>query len=267
MDQLPFEPPPQPVYEDPDAPEAKPLSPLGYFLLFPAALVVAKVARVLVLPAMLVDGVRLWLHEWGHAIAAWACGWWAIPLPIGFTPFIEGRSWLVIAVWQTLWGLWTWRTFVAEHYVASAVGALALVAQWVGAFVLTHDSQEALALFGGCAGELVLSAALIAMFPLRFSRRTRWAQLRWALWFLGGGVFVEAFSLWNAARTNGTAIPWGSLYGSDSDGDMNRLADVHHWSVFAISARYFALACVCALAVWAGLAWRALLRRRELAEG
>lgn len=267
MDQLPFEPPPAPTYEDPDAPEQRPLSPLAYVLMFPAALVAAAIGRVLVLPDMIADGVRLWMHEWGHAFVAWACGWVAIPLPIGFTPWSPERSWLVIIVWHVLWGVWTWRTFVAQHYVASGIGAAALVAQWVCAFGLNQSTQEAWALFGGCAGELVLSAAWMGAFHLRFAPRTRFSWWRWPLLFFGASVYAKAFGLWYAAHKSAVAIPFGSMWGDDSDGDMNRLIDQHHWNMFALANRYYVLAIVCGVAVFAICLVRAVQRKRELDDG
>ncbi len=67
-----------------------------------------------------------------------------------------------------------------------------------------------------------------------------------------------------AARKNGLAIPWGSMWGDASDGDMERLADQHRWTIPQISGRYFALACACALAVFAVCVLRAAQRKREL---
>ncbi len=259
-----FEPPTPLVYEDPDAPEPSPLAPWVYAVMFPAALVIAKVARVLVLPAMIADGIRLWMHEWGHALFAWACGWMAIPLPIGFTPVIPGRNWAILLVWHAFWGLWTWRAWVAEHRVASAIGAGAILIQWVFAFGLSQPTQEQWMLFGGCAGELLLSAAWMAMFHLRFSGKTRFDFWRWVLMFFGASVFAQAFGLWVAARRTGTAIPWGSMWGEQSDGDMDRLCDEFHWTTREISERYFALACVCGLLVFAGFLWRSFERKREL---
>jgi hypothetical protein len=172
----------------------------------------------------------------------------------------------VILAWHVFWGLWTWRAWVAEHRVASALGAGAILIQWVFAFALPFRVQEQWFLFGGCAGELLLSAAWMAMFHLRFSGKTRFDFWRWVLMFFGASVFGQAFGLWVAARRSGLAIPWGSMWGEQSDGDMDRLCDEFQWTTREISTRYFTLACVCAALVLGGFVLRAVLRKRELDE-
>ena len=57
---------------------------------------------------VLLQGIDIWFHEFGHAVMAWMAGRRAIPLPIGFTPVNPERSSFVYVGVLILFGLLFW---------------------------------------------------------------------------------------------------------------------------------------------------------------
>ena len=245
---------------DPDVPGWRPLSLRQAAFAVPAALLAALILRALSLPALLLYGVRVSLHEFGHASVAWACSWKALPLPVGLTLIFPGRSWTVfsgmVAAVLGLAYLGIWRRSAAL-VVGPALFALALL---VGTFALDLDTQEMCVTFGGCGGELVYGAALVLLFHHRLPDRSRWDFFRWAALALGAYVLVDAAMFWRDCAHDWSHIPWDGAFGED--GDMTKLRDQHHWDELKITGRYVALArfCLGVVGVWwaahLGGAWR-----------
>ena len=50
---------------------------------FPVVSILAMFCNAFPLTHFLLIGLRIWLHEWGHATIAWLSGYRAIPLPFG----------------------------------------------------------------------------------------------------------------------------------------------------------------------------------------
>src|SRR5688572_6411759 len=136
--------------------------------------------------AMYSDGIRslvrifdtMWLHELGHAATAWLSGFPAFPGPWK-TSISETRSPLLIVVVAALLvagGVWAWRT--GRRRLVYAAGAV-LAVQLVFTLVLKRRQAEAMILFFGDGGALVLGAALVATFwaPVGSHLHTSW--LRW----------------------------------------------------------------------------------------
>jgi len=240
---------------DPDLPGWRPLSLRQAALAVPAALLAALALRSFTLPSLLLWGVRVSLHELGHATVAWACSWKALPLPIGLTLVFAGRSWAVftglLASVAASIAIGVWR-----RSAALVVGpALFAVGLFVGTFALDLDTQEMCVTFGGGAGELVYGAALVLLFHHRLPPRARWDFFRWAALALGAYVLVDAAMFWHECAQDWSRIPWGG--GLGEDGDLTKLRDQHHWDELKITRRYLTLARACLGAV--GLWWAAHL--------
>ena len=117
----------------------------------------------------------MWVHESGHAVTAWFCGFHAVPGP-WFTPIAESRSFVfalmfsaaIIALMR-----FGWR---AKRSGLVVFGAAALLLQLVGTVMLSLRAANALVLFGGDGGCLVLGSALMMTLyvgedsPLRTNR-------------------------------------------------------------------------------------------------
>jgi Zn-finger nucleic acid-binding protein len=258
---------PAAVTVDPDAPDFASLSlPQSAFAL-PVALAVAWLLRASGVAGLVLGGARIPLHELGHALAAWFCGFSALPIPFGMTWLGDARAvsvWLLLAVGL---GAAVWRLFRAGERAWAGLFAALLVLQQFATWATTDSTRRLLITFGGSAGELLLSATLVALFHARLPARLRWDQARWIALFVGAFILVNQTLLWREARLNHELIPWGSVMGED--GDMQRLERDHGWAPSRIAMRYAAFAhasCALAATAWItslGASWR----RRVAARG
>lgn len=245
---------------DPDRPGFTPLSLRQTLLAMPVAFALAALLRGSTLAKIVLGGVRIPLHELGHASVAWLSGYSALPVPFGVTWISRERSVLTglviaagIAAAATRLaraGAWAW---------AALVGAL-LLPQAALSLVARDATRQMLITFAGSGAELVFAALLVALFHARLPDRARWEHARWIALAVGAFVLVDKTLDWRAARFDDDLIPWASVMGDD--GDMQRLTRDHGWSTGALARRYAALAhacCALTLAAWtasAARAWR-----------
>ncbi|MCP9849733.1 hypothetical protein [Cyanobium sp. Morenito 9A2] len=132
-------------------------------------------------------GVRLWFHEFGHAMVASWSGRRALPLPIGWTSADRERSVLVVMlvlllelVLLTL----AWR----ERRAYMALLACSLIATQLAAVVSLGGKPYApLMAWGGVAGEFVLPTILITGGLFSVPTYFRWPLLRFPA-VLGGSL-------------------------------------------------------------------------------
>ena len=206
--------------------------------------------------------VSMWIHELGHAVSAWACGYGAFPGPWR-TPVSSGRMPLVVALVAGVLGWLGWRGWRARRPSVVAAAAGGLVIQLVCTTLPAH-SARALFTFGGDGGSLVLGALLVA---------TVWADpegplgkggLRWGFLAIGAAALVDPLDTWVRAWRDHGLLPLGEIEGVGLS-DASTMMEVHGWSASALAGAYVALgtACLAALAVGHAVA---LLRARERAE-
>jgi hypothetical protein len=189
----------------------------------------------------------MWLHELGHASAAWLCGYLAFPGPwITFTG--SSRS---VAVAALVFGGLAYlivRCWVQEQRVAAgALGALVLL-QLVCTAALRPDSARAFIVFAGDGGALLFGALLMATFHAPAASVFRRGALRWGFLVIGAAGFADVFEQWWGARTDPDRIPFGANEGVGPS-DPSVLSDSFGWSATTLVHRYVALGCVCLVAL------------------
>lgn len=257
-------PPPSsaPALVDPDAPPFPWLSLRQVLVALPAALAVAYLLRASGLARVVLGGARIPLHELGHALVAWFCGYSAVPIPFGMTWIGDGRAVSVWALLAAALGGALWRAVKGGAWGWAAVIVGLLGAQSVGTWATHESTRRMLITFGGSAGELVLAAMLVALAHAAMPPRLRWDQARWIALAIGAFILLDRTLDWRAARLDHDLIPWGSVMGED--GDMQRLERDHGWTPSRIAARYTLLAhaCVALVAAAWSLAVAAAWRRR-----
>src|SRR5436853_324174 len=137
----------------PTAPQVQEQSPaedvrqeLKYRVLsLPMALVLARFG-VATIP-FLIRLLAMMVHETGHAVTAWLCGFWATP-GIWFTPVSLDRSgWITISVIAILAGI-AFRAWKTERPHLIVAGAAVLVVQLI-CTRLSYSQAQALIVFGG----------------------------------------------------------------------------------------------------------------------
>jgi hypothetical protein len=183
----------------------------------------------------------MWVHELGHAITAWFCGFPAFPGP-WLTPTAQERSYLFALV---VLGLLV--------YGATRVRPLAaLVAlQLVCTLLLSSNRAQQLIYFMGDGGALVLGTLLMLTLYAPEGSALKRDWLRWGFLVIGAAAFADAFEQWWSARTDSDRIPFGMNEGAGLS-DPSVLSDRFGWSAGQLVHAYVALGVVCLL-VMAGV--------------
>ncbi len=210
------------------------ISPLGFFL----------------------KGFHVWMHEFGHAVPAWLCGFRATPLPFGWTPVEPEYSHFVYWGLLLLFGI----LFVAgwkERKVWAMIAAVALAGlQYYMTWRMPDYRQEFWwSAFGGVGGEFVLSTLLMMFFFVRLPDKFRWGACRYVFFFIGATAFLNIVLFWDKVYRRLEEIPFGSMINGEDDegGDMNRLMDGYGWKKFDIRRNYWLLGRWCWVAL--GVMW------------
>lgn len=199
----------------------------------------------------------MWVHELGHSVAAWFCGFHAVPLP-WFTPVADNRSIIntaMLAAPLVYFGHRAWNA--KSRPLIAAAGALLLL-QLVCTFVLSIPSARAFFIFGGDAGCLVFGTALILTFFAPAESKLRRHHLRWGFLVIGAVSFMDVFEGWWAARHDSDRIAYGTheLAGLS---DASKLTETFGWTESQMVRAYVVLGVVCLLvmaAVYARAVWK-----------
>lgn len=197
-------------------------------------------------------GFHVWMHEFGHATAAWMCGRRALPLPFGWTPVEDEYSPFVyfglLLLFILLFGA-GWK----ERKVWPMLAAMVLAGlQYYMTWRMPEERQEFWwGAFGGVGGEFYLSALLMAFFFVELPEKFRWGICRYGFFLIGATVFLHITGFWEQVNQGLQDIPFGSMINGEDDqgGDMNKLLDDHGWTRSDIRHRYLSLGRCC----WAGL--------------
>ena len=205
-----------------------------------AALLLAMVSKILILPALILDGCQIWVHEFGHAFIGWFGSRAATPLGIGWTNMELERSWFVYACFLFLIGITAWRSIQHRYYYLVFLALLALIGQTHFTFFSNDWRWARMVSYGGIGGEFWLSALLIMSFHYRLPSSIRWDWLRYFVLLVGVYTFYHAITFWHGVESGTQMFPWGSLIHGEEDGngDMNRLVHEYGWTKEYIIAKY-----------------------------
>lgn len=215
-------------------------------LALPCALVGARVVIATMRgPARM---ITMWVHESGHAVAAWLTGFMAFPGP-WVTPIGLERSLLVTLVLAGVLAFGAYRAWLAERWfwviVSSAVLALALF----GAFALHPLRARPLFTFMGDGGLFVLGSALMLTMYARADHPVRQEHLRWVFVVVGALAFMDARATWFSGIDH---LPLGEDDRGLSDASV--LTESYGWTLELLVGRYQQLAVGCFIvlaAAWA----------------
>lgn len=199
-------------------------------------------------------GFQVWIHEFGHATAAWLAGRKATPIPIGWTSVEPEYSHTVYFGLLLLFGVLAWTGWRERRFAAVFVAVTAAVAQYWVTWRTYEHTQDFLLVAGGVGGEFYLSTAMMAAFFVRWPRWFRWGWCRYPVFFAGAAALLTISLRWREVYRGIEEIPFGSLlHGEDdSNGDMNRLMDDHGWTMARIRRDYYLLGqgCWIFLGLW-----------------
>jgi hypothetical protein len=201
----------------------------------------------------LLAGFFVWIHEFGHATAAWMTGRRALPLPIGWTPIGPERSTFVYFGVLFLLAVF----FVAGAKEKKIVPMLLAVGLALAQYVMTWRWPEQIgykwSIFAGVGGEFYLSALMMGLFYFRLPQKFRWGGCRYFFLFIGGAGFYRIWTFWQQVKHGTEGIPYGSMVGGEEDegGDMNILHGDFDWSQHDIVRTYDRLGTACLLTLTA----------------
>jgi len=214
------------------------------------------------LPRMLLRTVlSMWIHELGHAVAAWLCGRFAFPGP-WFTPVGSGRSLIVVGVLAAALVLGAWKLW--RTYRPWSVALLFLLpVQLYCSFWLPVPRALAFIIWSGDGGAMVIGTLLMLSLYARKRSQVRVGWLRWGFLVIGAAAFTDPLATWWAARRDRDAIPFGENEGSGLS-DPTVLVFERGFSIPGLVSSYLWLGALC-LAVLAA-AYLLGLRREPAAE-
>lgn len=220
-------------------------------LALPIALIGAWAIVHTGLPHMLLRTVfSMWIHELGHAVAAWLSGRWAFPGP-WFTPVGAERSWLLAAMVTTGLG---YAAFRWRRSAWLAIPVVLLGAQVVCTGFLSERAVRSFIVWSGDGGCMVLGTLLMLSFYAARTSQIRVGWLRWGFLVIGASALADGFATWWAARTDRDAIPFGENEGRGLS-DPTVLVFEQQFSVPGLVNGYLAIGLGCLVVLVAAYVW------------
>jgi uncharacterized membrane protein YtjA (UPF0391 family) len=204
--------------------------------------------------------LTMWVHELGHAVAAWLSGFGAFPGPWR-TPVSEDRMFIVTLLVAGALGFAGYRAWRAEAYRICAALGVVLLVQLVMTFGVRAHAARAFFSFGGDAGCLVLGTLLMATLYVPPGSALHRGWLRWGFLVIGAFAFMDAFRTWWDAGHSVEGVVFGEIEGV-GDSDPTVLVYQHGWSEAKLIRRYMTTAWLC-LAALAALYLAGLRRPRD----
>lgn len=213
--------------------------------IFPGLLVIGAVLGLVPVTAWLLRGIRIWIHEFGHATIAWLSGRQAIPLPIGWTSYSLNRSIFVYLGLLILFGLLYWSGWRERKVWPRVLAVVLVVLQFFITWILDAKTTQMLITFGGIGGEFYLSTLLMVSFYFPLPNYWRWDAYRYPAVLGAAFCFWQQVGLWWAIAQGRASIPWGALWGGEDSGDMNKLVNLHGWSPDQLVGTYNTISVLC----------------------
>jgi hypothetical protein len=214
----------------------------------PVTLVLAKMAMAIdFLHSLSRIFLSMWVHELGHAVTAWFCGFMAFPGP-WVTPVFETRNLFVTMVLAgvLLWIAFRGFTLRRPWLVVGAVILLGL--QVKGTFATDPTTARMLIIFGGDGGMLVLGTLLMMTMCIDADSQIHRGWLRWGFLVIGAVAFMDALDTWWTALKDPSTIPLGEIEGI-AHSDPSVLLDEYRWNPYELTHRYLRLAGACGVAL------------------
>jgi hypothetical protein len=207
--------------------------------------------------------LTMMVHEVGHAITAWCCGFAALPF-LWKTMIAQSRGPVtVLLVFAANLALVVWSARERRHALTVA-GALIFGLQLCGTLFLRARTAQSLITFGGDGGALVLGTLGMASFYLEGDNYLRRNALRWGFLVIGAAAFTDTFATWWQARRDPEVIAFGEIEGVGLS-DPSKLSDWYGWTTHVMVQRYVVLGVVCLLALAVVYARAVIAARRALA--
>ena len=194
--------------------------------------------------------LAMWLHESGHAITAWLCGYTAFPTAWITIISDERARWISIVLGAVL-ATGGYFAFRLERWFWVVICAVVLVLVIAGNLQTDFHSRM-LFTFWGDGGAFVLSTILMMSFYARPESAVTRNQVRWGLLLIGAIAFWSVYSRWSGGFENIANF----LEDTDERGpsDVMQLTTMYGWSIYTLVHRYWQLGHACMVALGAAYA-------------
>ncbi len=205
--------------------------------------------------------LSMMVHELGHAMTGWVCGYASIPT-LWRTTFPEARTVFVTLVLVAGLAYVGWRSWTTQRMLWFGAAVIALGLVFFGTTTSTDTAFEAFT-FGGDGGAMVIGTALVLTMFAPAASRLRTNQLRWGFLVIGAAAYVDTLATWWRARTNEDVIPFGEIEGVGLS-DPSKLQETFGWTTRTIVDRYLLVGAICGfviVTVWLYSTWRMYQRR------
>ncbi len=219
-------------------------------IFFPALLAIGMILNAMPIFNSLLWGIKIWIHEFGHAVVAWLAGRQAIPLPIGWTNVNPERSFFVYVGILILLGLLFWAGQKEGKRWPMVLAVSLAIVQFVMTWLMSPNTFDMLLAFGGIGGELYLSTLLMVSFFFPMPTYWRWDFYRYPVVLGAAFTFWGQFWLWKSIRWGQGSIPFGAMWSDAEHGDMNILVNRHSWEPGDLISTYNTVANLCFLALF-----------------
>lgn len=188
------------------------------------------------------------VHELGHAVAGWLCGFASIPtIWVTLTP--EHRGIIAPAAVLAAVGWMLYRGWQLESRALLTAGGAILLLQAICTLGLKVHTARSLIVFGGDGLGLVLATLLMASFFFGKGTQLYKGSLRWGFLAIGAGAFVDINAVWWAARRDSSEIPY-TTRDNGMESDALKLVNEFGWTESALVNRHI-LACLACMALLA----------------
>jgi len=184
------------------------------------------------------------IHELGHAVSGWLCGFNSIPtLWKTITPenrgYLSSLLVLVLLGWLARYGLKRkqplWLAFVC----------LVLIVQGYGTFMISLGKADMVITMGGDAMGMILATLLMMTFYVGKDTQIYKGALRWGFLGIGAAAFINMFAPW--WNKDISAIGYGTTGGIPTD--SWKMINIHLWEWDALFTVHITLGLLCLTAL------------------
>lgn len=192
------------------------------------------------------------VHEFGHAVTAWFCGYTAIPT-LWKTVIPDTRGFVAPLALAGALGYLIFRARQTQHMPLLYAGGALLLLQAIATLGIKTETAQMLITFGGDGMGMVLATALMASFFVGKNTQLYKGALRWGFVVIGAAAFVDIYATWWRSRKDEGAIPYGTTGGMATD--AMKLVDEHGWTLQLLVQRYVTLGVCCLIVLAIVYAW------------
>jgi hypothetical protein len=193
------------------------------------------------------------IHELGHAVTAWLCGYTAIPT-LWKTLVPETRGFIAPLALLGAIAYMMYRAHLKENVALLVLGGALVLLQAIGTLAVTVQTTQMLITFGGDGAGMILGSVLMATFFFGKDTQLYKGSLRWGFLVIGSAAFVDMSATWWAARSDFGAVPFGEQEGVGLS-DATKLVDNFGWTTEAMIRRYVGVSVSCLLGLTLVYAW------------